>query len=213
MVTIEQKLSLFSKLLQQDIKSEIGGKLALIEEEYKEKQRVHNEEVDKEARLIVDKAIKRANIKKTEMTSKAKMQTKKQMMLSKEKCVNLCLGKLQEKIVEFTKSKEYEQYLLDVIDTIQTLGQVEEQTIIYMTPDDVKNYEDLVVNKVAQMGIGKDHLQVEACQMPIIGGIILEVPEESIRMDLSIATLIQDHKSLIVQRVFEAIGQVGEISE
>ncbi|MGL6173553.1 MAG: V-type ATP synthase subunit E [Cellulosilyticaceae bacterium] len=213
MVTIEQKLSLFSKLLQQDIKNEIGGKLALIEEEYQEKQRVHNEAVDKEARLIVDKAIKRANIKKTEMTSKAKMHTKKQMMLAKEQCVGKCMEKLQNRVVEFVKSKEYEVYLLNVIDTIQALGQVQEQTIIYITTEDIENYRDLVVDRVTQRGIDKKYLQIEASQVPIIGGMILEVPEENIRIDLSIATLIQDHKALIVQRVFEAIGQVGEISE
>lgn len=213
MVTIEQKLSLFSKLLQQDIKDEIGGKLALIEEEYQAKQRLHNEEVDKEARLIVDKAIKRANIKKVEMTSKAKMQTKKQMMLSKEQCVNKCMEKLQNRVVGFVKTKEYQAYLLSGIDAIQALGKVQEQTVIYMTLEDIERYKDLVADRVAQMGIGKDYLRIEVCQTPIIGGIILEVPKENIRMDLSIATLIQDHKSLIVQRVFEAIGQVGEIGE
>ncbi|MEG0013288.1 MAG: V-type ATP synthase subunit E family protein [Cellulosilyticaceae bacterium] len=213
MVTIEQKLSLFSKLLQQDIKDEISGKLALIEEEYKQKQIEHNEIVDKEARLMVDRAIKKAELKRTEMVSKAKMQAKKQAMTSKDKCVNLCMIQLKEHINKFIKSDAYEAYLLKVIDNIRNLGEIKNQIIIHMTKEDIQRYKEQVSSYLESLEIESSKVVIEACETPILGGVIVEIPSENIRMDLSIMTMLEDSKSYIVEQVFEAIEQVGEASE
>lgn len=213
MVTIEQKLSLFSKLLQQDINNEISGKLALIEEEYKQKQKEHNDAVDKEARLIVDKAIKKAEIKRTEMVSKAKMQAKKQAMTSKDKCVNLCMMHLKERVNEYVQSDAYEKYLFKTIDKMKDLEEIKNQIIIYMTTEDIQRYKGQVIDRLDGMGIESSKIVIEACEMPILGGMIAEIPGENIRMDLSIRTLMEDYRPLIVEKVFEAIEQVGEVSE
>lgn len=213
MVTIEQKLALFSKLLQQDIKDEISEKIALIEEEYKQKQKEHNEAVDKEARQIVDKAIKKAKIKKTEIVSKAKMNTKKQTMISKEKCVNLCIDHLESYINQFIQSGEYRDYLLSVVNKVQDLGDLRQEAIVYITQEDMDRYKEDIMEQLIKIGFYKEFIRLEAYKNQMIGGVIIDVPSENIRVDLSIATLINDHKSIIVERVFEAIEQVGEVSE
>lgn len=213
MVTIEQKLSLFSKLVQQDIKNEVNGKMTLIEEEYSQKQKEHNEAVDKEARLIVDKAIKKAEVKRTELISKAKMVAKKQIMSTKENCVNQCIGHLKERTLQFVKSDAYESYLMSVAEHLKEVSNTASQAIIYITEQDCDKYQDKILDKLEQMGMNKKDIQVKAYNNSMIGGMILEIPEESIRMDLSIATLIEDHRALIVEQVFEAIEQVGGVSE
>ena len=54
MVTIEQKLSLFSKLLQQDIKTEIGEKIEAMEKEYEVIMAEQKRKVDKDADDIIE---------------------------------------------------------------------------------------------------------------------------------------------------------------
>lgn len=213
MVTIEQKLSLFSKLVQQDIKNEINGKMSLIEEEYNQKQKEHNEAVDKEAKLMVDKAIKKAEIKRTELVSKAKMLAKKQIMSTKEQCVNQCIQRLKERTLEFVKSDSYESYLMSITESLKEVSNTQSQAIIYVTENDCAKYQGKILDKLEVLGMDKNNVQIKAYNNAIIGGIILEITEESIRMDLSIATLIEDHRALIVEQVFEAIEQVGGVSE
>ena len=70
MVTIEQKLSLFSKLLQQDIKTEIGEKIEAMEKEYEEIMAEHKRKVDND---IIEHSRKKAEIKRLDLISKAKM--------------------------------------------------------------------------------------------------------------------------------------------
>ena len=53
MVTIEQKLTLFSKLLNQDIKEEMDEKFAELEKEFEKKIAENKFAVDKEATEIL----------------------------------------------------------------------------------------------------------------------------------------------------------------
>ncbi|MEG1147242.1 MAG: hypothetical protein RSD98_01455, partial [Niameybacter sp.] len=110
MVTIEQKLSLFSKLLQQDIKTEIGDKIESMEKEYEEIMLEHKRKVDKDADDIVEHARKKGEIKRLELISKAKMQTKKQTMFTKEKYIGVFMEHLKARIGVFKRTTEYKAY-------------------------------------------------------------------------------------------------------
>ena len=63
MVTIEQKLTVFSKLLNQDIKEEMDEKFAQLDREYEKRLAESKFEVDRRAAEIVDQARKCAEIK------------------------------------------------------------------------------------------------------------------------------------------------------
>ena len=66
MVTIEQKLSLFSKLLQQDIKTEIGEKIEAMEKEYEVIMTEQKRKINKDTDNIIEHARKKAEIKRLE---------------------------------------------------------------------------------------------------------------------------------------------------
>ena len=56
MVTIEQKLTLFSKLLNQELKEEIEKKIVELEKEYEAKIAESKYKIDKEAKHIIEDA-------------------------------------------------------------------------------------------------------------------------------------------------------------
>ena len=73
MVTIEQKLTVFSKLLNQDIKEEMDEKFAQLDREYEKRLAESKFEVDRRAAEIVAQARKCAEIKKIEVLSRSKL--------------------------------------------------------------------------------------------------------------------------------------------
>ena len=87
MATIEQKLTLFSKLLNQDIREEANEKLLALDKEYEKLMAENKFETDKQASEIVEQARKQAELKKVERISKGRMASKKEMMLIKEELV------------------------------------------------------------------------------------------------------------------------------
>lgn len=209
MVTLEQKLALFSKLLQQDVNNEIGEKIHQMEKAYEDIVAEHKRKVDSEARHIVEKSEKKGEAKRLELVSKAKIYTKKQGMQVKEKYIELFINKLSEKVVAFTKESAYKQYIESLLTQVEGI-ETTHSFIIYMTSEDLAHYGDVVKNYLIQMGLDGGKLKLEAKDTHMLAGFILVDPEKSMRIDLSAYTMIQDNKDFIIEKVFQAIGEVGE---
>ena len=213
MVTIEQKLSLFSKLLQQDIKAEIGEKIEGMEKEYAEIMSEHKRKVDKDADDIIENARKKGEIKRLELMSKAKMQTKKQTMLTKEKYIGVFMEHLKARVVAFKATPEYKKFLGNSMSKLDDLRSYDTDIVLYMTKEDQAQYGEYVLTQLEATGISRDKFTPAVKEDSMIGGIILDSPLKNLRIDLSIATLMDDHRDEIVEMLFQAIGEVGGLDE
>ncbi|MGL4799802.1 MAG: V-type ATP synthase subunit E [Cellulosilyticaceae bacterium] len=212
MVTLEQKLALFSKLLQQDVNTEIGEKIQNMEKQYEEIVQEHKRKVDREARHIAERAEKKGEEKRLELMSKAKMQTKMQSMYVKEKYIGIFITKLEEKFRAFSQTPEYKGYLEKLLHDLDGLG-TDNVFNIYMTKVDGEQYGEMVKGYLVGAGFNEAHLHLQEKSDAMLGGFILENPMKNLRIDLSVATLIQDHKEEIIHTIFAAIGEVGESNE
>ncbi|MEF9960217.1 MAG: V-type ATP synthase subunit E family protein [Niameybacter sp.] len=213
MVTIEQKLSLFSKLLQQDIKTEIGDKIESMEKEYEEIMLEHKRKVDKDADDIVEHARKKGEIKRLELISKAKMQTKKQTMFTKEKYIGVFMEHLKARIGVFKRTTEYKAYLTYITSKVEDLQSYHTDFVVYMTQEDHTQYGDYILEQLTSTGVAKERLSLAVRDDSMLGGIVLDSPVKNLRIDLSIAAVIEDHRDEIVEQLFQAIGEVGGLDE
>lgn len=210
MVTIEQKLTLFSKLLQQDIKEDVDRKLMALDEKYEKKITFSKEQVDKEAELIVQNAIKRAEAKKVEIISKGKMSNKRECMLAKEKYIAAFIDHLKEKIKEFTELEAYKSYLDHYLVQFEDLKGYENKLVVYLTARDFDRYKKYIKEKLGSLGLDKDKLSFEIADDSILGGIIIEDPKLNMRIDTSIATLLEESRGHIIETILGAIEEAGE---
>jgi len=213
MVTVEQKLTLFSKLLHQDIKQEIDKKMLELDNEYEQKIIDNKKSADKAGEAIIQNAIKRAESKKTELISKSKMSNKRESMFAKERYITTFLEDLKEKVRAFTQTEEYKAYLDNYLMQFKDLKDYENNLIIYMTQLDYDNHKTYVKEKLISLGLSQEKLSFKVADDNILGGIIAEDPKLNMRIDTSIATFIQDSKGYIIESVFGAIGEAGETLE
>lgn len=213
MVTIEQKLSLFSKLLQQDIKNDINEKVLEIEKEYEEKVKEHKLSTDKKTNDIVEKARKKAEIKQIELISKSKMQAKKDVMFAKEKYISLFIQHLSERVIKYTQTEEYKDYLENLVKDCKEIVKEDEAFILYLTQKDSESYGDLLKELFEQNGVKKEAMQIEVKDNTMLGGFILKGATKNIRLDLSLESLMEEQKEHIIQCIFAGIGEVGESVE
>lgn len=211
MVTIEQKLTLFSKLLNQDIKEEANEKFQALEKEYEKKMAENKFETDKEATNIVEQARKRAEIKKIELISKGRMTSKKELMQIKEELITRFLRELEVKIKAFTASEGYEQYLKSVIQDLQALKDYKNTLIIYLTENDLKKKKSFIQQQLVTIGLNASMLQFEQAEEDILGGLIIKDPLLNMRIDESIRTTLEETKDKIVEKISLAIGEAGDI--
>lgn len=209
MVTIEQKLSLFSKLLQQDISGEMSELMGQLEKEYEAKVKEHKQGVDLKAEEIIERAQKRAESKKVEYLSKAHMQTKREYMKAKEKQVNRFMAALSKQVEAYVVTDAYEAYLEKIVVSCKDLNQ-ESALVVYMTPKDLANHQVHVRKSFEKLGVLADQLIFREKDAAMMGGLIIENEQRTMRIDLSIASRIREQKEMIIRRIFEALGEVGE---
>jgi len=210
MVTIEQKLTVFSKLLNQDIKEEMDEQFLQLEKEYERRIAESKFAVDKEAAEIIEQARKRAEIKSIEWLSKGKIASKREMMQVKEDVIRRFMQALSNKVTLFTQLPEYLTYLQQVIDQMGELGQNKNPLKIYLTQQDDEKNREWIKEAFINLGLEESQLQFEVADTPILGGMIIVDQLEHTRMDMSMLEIINEAKEQIVERISRAIGEVGD---
>lgn len=210
MVTIEQKLTLFSKLLNQEIKEEVDHKLEALEQEYEKRIAENKFAVDKEASEIIEQARRSGEIKKVELLSKGKMTSKKNLLLIKEKLMMRFMNALEEKIKVFTASEAYKTYLDEVIQQLKSLKKCTNPLIIYLTKYDMTYNQTFIKEALIKIGLEDTQIYFEKADEEILGGLIIEDPLLNTRIDESIRAILEEEEGQIIERISQIIGEAGE---
>lgn len=209
MVTIEQKLTLFSKLLNQGIKEEMDEKFTQLENEFEKRIAENKFKTDKEANEIIEQSRKRAEIKKVELISKGKLSSKKEVMQAKQEMISRFMRALDEKVLAYTSTNEYLDYLKQTINHLEPSDFGEGSLVIYLTQNDHDCNQPFIKELLLKKGINESDLCFEITKENMLGGLIVACPECSTRVNLSIRSSIEDYKEQIVEKISRAIGEVG----
>lgn len=205
MVTIEQKLELFRKLLNQSMYLKVEEELSKLEKEFQMKVQQTEETIDIAAQEIVDRAKKKAESRHAENTGKSQITMKKEIMSIKEKYLDVFMNNFKGRLEEFIESKEYKTFLYkNILKLNNELNDCDKLDLnIYLSTKDFNKYRDFIKTELA-----KNH-GVSFITFDIMGGFIAEVPSKGIKYDLSIDTILEDNKAYIMQTLFEAL-KAGE---
>lgn len=211
MITIEEKIKLFYKLLNQSMDIHLTEDLMELESSYEFKLEKLKNNVDKEAKEIEEKALKRAEIKRAESISKSKVIIKKDIMALKEKHYYIFMDKFRNILKEFVNSNEYESYLSKIISKLSDgiKNYKESDLVLYVTNKDNDKYGDFIKNELNK---NNDNNIILKTTENIIGGIIAEFTEKNIKVDMSIDAVLEDNKTYIMQTIFETL-EAGDIND
>ena len=161
MVTIEQKLTLFSKLLNHDIKKEEDEKFKELEKEYEKRIAENKFAIDKEAKEVIELARRRAEIKKIELMSRGRMKSKKEAMVIKEQIIMRFMNALEAKIKAFTTTNAYRAYLEKTIQDLESLKGYENDLVIYLTKADYEHNKGFIQEALVKVGLKANKLSFE----------------------------------------------------
>lgn len=208
MITIEQKLLLFSKLINQSMEKSFKEELKELEKQYSEKINKSIAEIDAAAKSIEERAKIKTEMKKKESLSKSKVIIKREILILKEKYYYIFMEELKDRLSEFVKSKEYKEYFLSLIKNINTSNE-NCRLEIYLTESDRKKYSALIKKELNR---NKD-IDIEfKNSYNIIGGFIVVDKNNNTKIDLSFDSVLEDNKTYIMKTIFDAL-EAGGINE
>ncbi len=203
MVTIEQKLSLFSNLLHRTMEESFKQEMENLRKEYEVKMQKDKEAVDKEAEYIINAAKKRAEAERTEMVSRNRVELKKEYMVLKEKYFLALIERVKRELEQFAGSDDYAAYLTKLAARLGSLLPASNRLGISLCARDLEKYKDVLKNALSDAG--RKEIVFTLAGNDIIGGFIAYDMDNDIRIDMSFNALLEDNRSFIMQTLFQAI--------
>ena len=111
MTTIEDKISLFSKIIYEKLNEEKEEKLKAFNEEAELKINTEKEKISQIKKVSEREIIRKANVKASEIIAKENLNKQREMLRLKDDIIKTTIEEIKNKLLDFVNSKEYEDYL------------------------------------------------------------------------------------------------------
>lgn len=207
MVTIEQKLMLFSKLLNQSMDKKYNEEFENVKDEYENLIKKNKEEIDKEAEKIEVKARKEAEMKRVANLSKSKVLLKKEIMSIKKGYYDELIEDIKKALKDFVVSDKYKIFIKNKInilyDELENYENKINSLIIYVNNDDFERYKKFIEQETK-----KKFNDINVCIEifnGMIGGFIVKNPDYNFKIDFSFDDILTENEPVIMQILFETL--------
>lgn len=209
MITIEDKLDIFYKLVFKNEEAKAQERLENIEIQHKkildekilELERIKNQSINRRKNL--------AEIQKNEMISKAIGEDKHKLLIKREELLKDLINSLQIRTVEFTKTLEYSEYMLKKLK--HTLNGLDEKDIIIKLKKEDKDKLQKELLEIAKKF--KKNLFFEGLNNDSIGGFIIMDKDKTYSLDNSFKSIIEENRYKIGKELYIALEKTGDLNE
>lgn len=193
---LENKITYFRSITVDSLDREIVKKEKKLKEELERDLNLFKQDLQKKSKELTEKSEKKITELQERLLAKVKLKRKKAFLNCKNQAIEKVLNLLETKMLEFSKTDEYKDYIekniLLIKDEITaskkikvySLGEIEKSVVMKFLKD--KEIEFLKLSK-------KD-----------LGGMIIEITDKNIRYDISFRALINSKIDNIGVRVSEA---------
>jgi len=196
MITIEEKLNLFTKMVYEKVERENMEVIKKFEEDYVKTLEEKKEEFENKAKELEKKTFSDIEKFKTQTLSKAHIKGKRMVMEMRNKIYNLAIKDVIEYAKEFNNSKVYCEYFSDKLNKLINNHEIKDADV-YISHDDWNNwYKDLQIKK--------DNINI-IYDDSIIGGFILIDKQNNVKYDFSILNLVEINRERIGEKLFSLL--------
>ncbi|MTI48778.1 V-type ATP synthase subunit E family protein [Sporosalibacterium faouarense] len=213
MITIEEKLNTFSKMIFEKEQKEADEKLKNMREENQRIIENHKKEISKKCNLLIEKKVKEAKTKKNEMTSKASLEARNKILNEKKRMLADLVCEIKNRGRRFIENNEYEAFLIYGLSDIFSNMKKDTHLSIYVTEKDVNRFRDKIYKLIEKRDLSSNEIDIIPIEEDIIGGFIIIDHDKDIRIDHTIKTRIEDNKELIGQMLYESLEESGDENE
>ena len=195
MVTIEEKIKLFSKVVFDKVQKENQQEIDKFNKEYGSLLEKKKAEVEANADKIYADGVKKAEKEKGQIISKARVDEKKLVLEQKNKIFDEAISEITDYSKKYLSNENYKNDFLNSLKEALSDLDASDEIYLYTTSSDIK-IKDEVLNLFSDRKID---FKVDD---DIIGGFILEDKTINTRMDMSFVSKINDAKELIGEKLF-----------
>ncbi len=188
MSTQEEKLGRFAKAVDDEVTIQINEILQQAEANRKVILEKANDESLYEAYDKIKEQIKKISNKYVKLVAKSELESKRKVLLHREKITSMVMDNVKNSLVSFTESPEYKDYLTgllkDEFSSVKTISDI----TVFLSENDMKYSDDIK----ALFGKG---LNVEKRDSIKLGGLCICYTDKGIMKDKTLDSALVEQKA------------------
>lgn len=198
MVTIEDKIRLFSKIVYDKIDEELNEEMKKIEAEREEIIKKEETKIQEEKERALKEINRKSQLKAREIISKAKFDMKREILELREKIIDDTLKDIIDELNKYADTDEYKIYLYREIEN--NIGYINRKDfILYLNKKDFQKYKDDLVQKFK--------IDVKCIDRDIIGGFIFNHKNNKLRIDCSLYSKVEKSRESIGIKITKLLNE------
>ena len=208
MITVEDKLEIFNKLVYKEEEEKCIREMEALEKRIEATLEEKKLELEKKAEAFIKRKNILANIQKNEMISQANENKKTNALKSRESFLNDLIKNLEIKTKQFVQSNDYKPYLIKKISKVLD-GLEEDKIILLLNEEDIGLIQESIPILEEKF---KKSISIEASKKDVIGGFMILDGAKTYNLDYSFKTIIEENRYDIGKTLFNMLENAGEIN-
>ena len=198
---IEDKISLFTKVILERIELDFQKKQNMLTENHKNREKNIIADYEEKKKQEIEKSIKDARIKKQHQILKERTRVRLVQLKKKNELMDRVFKEVKNKVKTFLPSDEYSDFLKRAIEKILMRFSSEQFLYFKFSTHDMENRTEMILNTIDSVR-GRDTYQIDA-EKQLIGGLFVKSGDGLLEIDYTINTIL-DESHKIIGEVFSA---------
>ncbi len=197
MITVEDKISTFSKYVYDKELRLSNQVLQQLEDKNKKILQAKQEEIERKCNNLEKKMNKKMEMESQKIISNAKLEAKNKLLNTKKELLDQFIQEILNSFQDFTKTEEYRRYIKKTLEKAKDF--LKRDTIkVYLVKKDIEKF-------ASEIKLEYPNVEIVEMEDENIGGMILESISDNERIDSTFRRKVKDWKNEIGLRLYEAL--------
>lgn len=195
--SIEDKISLFAKVILERIELDFQKKEKILIENHRKRVDSIIADNEEKKRKIIEKVTKEAQIKKQRIIFKTRTNMRLALLKKKKELMEKVSEEVKKRIKNFVQEDEYSYFLQEAIKKVLSKVSKEQFIFLKFSKNDLENRKEIIL-KTINLLRSKDSYQIDTVE-GLIGGVLVKNRDGRLEIDYTINTILDESHKLIGQ--------------
>ncbi|OFW53782.1 MAG: H(+)-transporting ATPase [Actinobacteria bacterium RBG_13_35_12] len=193
--TIEDKISLFTKVVLERIELDFQQKQKKLVEYYESRKTTIIKDNEERKRTVVTRATKDAETKKQQIILKTRSAMHLAVLKKKQEFAEKIMDEVKQKTRAFIGTAEYVEFLKEAIKQVLSKFSDDQLVSFSFSRDDIENKREVILRTIKSFR-NEAAYKIEAVDS-LIGGVFVKSGDGRLEIDFTINTILEESNKLV----------------
>jgi len=203
--TIEDKISLFTKMVTEKIEFDFQQKQKKLVEGYEDRKTTMIKDNEERKRTVVDRAKKDAETKKQQMLLKTQSAMHLAVLKKRQEFADKIMDKVKKRAGIFVGTAEYVEFLKEAIKQVLSKFSADQFINFSFSRDDLKNNQKVILSTIKSFRDEATY-KIETVDS-LIGGVFVKSGDGRLEIDFTINTILGESNQLVGEILYSWLNK------